>query len=310
MVADTNSGRLFVTDNSSGTDYVTAYKLSDWSVELRLPISNIIRYNGNTQTGIAPSVDGKFLYVYNYNDRTRKDTEPVRYWISVLDLSTGTFLPQEVDLPECGASQLYPMNTRLLVLCYETSDIRVVDMMSLTVSKIMSVSPSQQRSGWSLTGLSAATVLGESAYLVTDNREIHIRNLSATDMDRILVQAASSVQQLSPDRLAAEKVVPIQPIGIAPDGRYLYVPSSTADERSRGIASELDVIDIQSGVVVRTLHPQPFRWITFAHDGSSAFTVVVGPDGFGRKLVRLDLEGGQETDILSGSISPGMIVLP
>ena len=319
LAVDPDAGRLFVTDRqwdnkNQAIDTLTVYRTNDWSIEQQLLVPDIILYFGNTQPSIAVSPDGKYLYVYNYSDRERKAAEPVRYWLSILDLTTWTWLPRNIDLQDCGAARLFPTAPNLLyVLCYDSTDVRVVDIsQSATVSQSGMI-PVQSRSRLGLIGVSSATVVNGIIYLVTENREVHIKDPIVPQADRILTGAASNIRQAAGGRVEAQKIVPFHPIGLSSDGQNLLVPTGTEEERSHGIASEIAIISTKSGEVIRTLHPQPFLWITFASDGATAFTVVAAPDTpkhFGIKLVRLDLTSGAETEILSGAVLPGMVITP
>jgi len=320
LAVDPNAGRLFVTDTqwdsqNQPVDTLTVYRTSDWSIEQRILVPDITLYLFNAETSIAVSPDGKYLYVYNYGARGRKASEPIRYWLSILDLTTWTWLPHEIDLQDCGSARLFPTTPNLLyVLCYGSgsADVRVVDMSQQVVASHSGVIPVQSRSRMGLIGVSSAIVVNGIMYLVTENREVHIKDPLVHQADRILKGAASNTRQAAADRVEAQKIVPFHPIGLSSDGQYLLVPTGTEEERSHGIASEIAIISTESGEVIRTLHPQPFLWVTFASDGATAFTIVVGPDHnhFGTKLVRLDLASGVETEIFSGALMPGMVVTP
>jgi len=320
LAVDPDAGRLFVTDtqwnsNNKAIDTLTVYRTSDWSIEHRMVVQDIVLYVGNTQPSIAVSPDGKFLYVYNYSVRERKGLESVRFWLSILDLTTWTWLPHDVDLENCGAARLYPTTPNLVyVLCYDDSgDVRVVDTSQATAVSRSSITPVQLRSGLGMIGVSSAAVMNGTIYAVSENREIHIKNPTSPQADRILTGAASTIRQTPGGRIEAQKLVSFLPIRLSSNGHYLLVPTGTEEERSHGIASEIALISTETGEVIRTLHPQPFQGITFASDGVTAFTVVANQDApkhYGIKLVRLDLVSGAETEILSGAILPGMVITP
>lgn len=303
IAAHPATNRVFITDavfqGNKAIDYLTVYRTTDWSIERQVPVPDIIRYFGE-YSGIAPSDDGKYLYVYNYNDRTR-GTSPVRYWLSALDLSTGNWLPQQVDLPGCGASQLLVNGSAQVdVLCYDSNDVRTVNTATFAIAQTTSVViAQQQRSAGRLPKVATATLRNGTLYVVGENREVHA--LSQASTDRMLTAAADT-----------DRVVPFQPVALDADGSNLYVPSGSADERSRGLASDITVINVTSGAVVRILHPsRPYRWVTFSSDGTTAFLGLVGDDGkFATSLVRLDLQTGKETQLLQGPVGSGLIVSP
>lgn len=303
IAAHPATNRAFVTDavlqGNKALDYLTVYRTTDWSIEWQVPVPDIIRYFGE-YSGIAPSADGKYLYVYNYNDRTR-GTAPVRYWLSALDLSTGNWLPQQVDLPGCGASQLLVNGSAQVdVLCYDSNDVRTINTATFASAQTTPVViAQQQRSAGRLPKVATATSRNGNLYVVSENREVHV--LSNAGADRILATSAG-----------ADRVVPFQPVALDAAGTNLFVPSGSADERSRGLASDLTVINVATGAVARTLHPsRPYRWVTFSSDGTAAFLGLVGDDGkFATSLVRLDLQTGEETQLLQGPVGSGLVASP
>ncbi len=301
------TGRLIV---SSGGN-LTVYRVTDWGEESRVSVPRIINYPGYGFSGIAASSDGKYVYVYNYYVKKPSGAD---YWVSTLNLETGAWVPQKIDIPDCGASQLFPnAPERLYIVCYGSKDVRVIDTVNQMVLQSVHSNPVQPRSGWTVTGAASGTVLNGTIYIVTDNREMHIKNPNTSQADRVLTGASSAVQEMAPGRLAASKLVPFQPVGIDPRGRILFVPSGTADERSTGLASEIVAVDTVSGNIQRTLRPsQPFRWITFAPDGSAAFALFGSEQViFGNQIARIDLQTGAETVLLkSDHLYPGFVVSP
>jgi DNA-binding beta-propeller fold protein YncE len=301
------TGRLII---SNDVELLT-YRTANWSIEHRITTPNLINYPGYGFSGIAPSTDGKYLYVYKYLVKMPSGAD---YWLSTLDLDNTNWLPQKVDLPNCGASQLFPGGPdRLYVLCYGSQDVRVIDTINQKILQSITVNAIQQSSGWTITGAASGTILNGTIYVVTDNREVHIKNPNTSQLDRVLTTASSTVQQIAPNRVVASKIVPFQPVGIDLRDRTLFVPTGTPDERSTGLASEIAFIDTVSGNVQRTLRPsQPFRWIAFSSDGSAAFILLSTSQViYGDQLIRIDLQTGAETILVRSSrLYPGFIVSP
>jgi hypothetical protein len=298
-------------ETSTNSDYLTIYSMKDWQIEFRVPVPTIIRYNQNSYPSFVPSHDGELLYVYNYNDRTHTSSkpEPLQYWISVFNLSKQNWLSTEINLPGCGASQMFLTNSeQLYVLCYTSNELWVIDTSTLNVSQKHTIEPVHDKSGWMATGLSSAVISDETIYIATNNREIHVKNPNAPEFDKIITSASSTVQKFDSDYYAAQTIVPIQPIGIDPDNNKLYVPTGTMEERSRGIATQLAVFNLHSGELLKTFTLRPFRWIAFSSDGTKAYSVVdTTPDLVGQEVVQINLQTGIEVVLLRGEIYPGLV---
>lgn len=298
LAAHPATRRLFVTDallqGDRAVDTLTVYRTTDWSIERQVPVPDIIRYM-NGSSGILPSNDGKILYVYNYNDRTR-GAAPVRYWLTALNLDTGTWLGSQVDLPNCGASQLIADGpTRVAVLCADSNDIRIVDAGTLTNVEARSIPLTRQRIGNRLPRVAAIVLRGNDLYVVSENREVHV--LSASGAEHVLSASRTT-----------DRMVPFQPMGVD-GGNNLLIPSGSPEELSRGLLSEIAVVNASSGMTVKTLQPsRPFRWAAFSADGSTAFLSVVGADKLATTgLVQMDLQTGNETQVLQGPVGSGFI---
>ncbi len=295
------SGRLFLTSTvveaGAAANYLDVYRTSDWTLERRVAVPEIIRYMGNVPSGIMASPDGRFVHVYNYNDRTR-GASPVQYWLTTYDLSAGAWLPQRVDLPGCGASQLLQGGSRVFVLCYDSHDVRVIDtQVGSALAASIPVAPVIAHAGIGQTSVASGVVSGNSLLIITENREVHVLS-----MDNLSLPA-----RVNEVVAASEKVVPFQPSGM--QGSLLFVPSGSAEERSHGLASRLVAVDTQTGAFVRTLQPsQPFRWVTFGSDGESATLGLATPDAAPNRLIRFDLKTGAETTITSNTVFPGFVL--
>ena len=300
--------RLFVSDatfeNRVAVHFLTAYRTADWSVDLKLQVPSILLPIGGT-SALAPSTDGQYRYVLNYNQLARESEQtPLRYWLSALDLQGGQWLPQTVDLPGCGVGQLVPMEpSRLAVLCHDADDVRIVDTATMAAVQMLPVVAVERAVARGRRAEpSYAVWSGQRLAVVTENREVHVFDAGAGQAaERVLTSAA-----------AKERIVPLGiPVGLGAEGKELLVPSGTTEEVSRGVASELAVVDAATGQVVRSVRPsQPFRWAAFSADGASAWLSLTDQRGLPARLVRLDLQTGAETVVLDQPVSSGFVVAP
>jgi DNA-binding beta-propeller fold protein YncE len=309
MSAPPNTGKLFLTESvmESGTvsNVLDVYLTSDWTLEKRASAPDIIRYTGNVPSGILASSDGRFVYVYNYNDRTR-GSGPVQYWVMTYDVNAGAWLPGRIDMQGCGASQLLQGTdtSRLFVVCSDSRDIRVVDTRAQALTSTQAIQPVAIHSGTGLTSIASAVVSGNNLFAITENREVHELGIAPPSS----ASAALAAPIVHENVASSEKVVPFQPTGI--QANSLFVPSGSPEERSHGLSSRLVVVDARGGQLLRTIQTSTtFRWVTFTDDGQFAFLALAAPDQAATSLVRLDLQKGTETTLLSGtSLGPGYVI--
>ncbi len=288
IAADATGDRLFVTDAGPDGDMLMVYRTSDWSIERQVPVPDIIREIGPASSGIASSADGRYVYVYNYNDRTR-GSSLVDYWLATYDVQTGNWLDKIVDLPNCGLSQLLPGAAGFVsVRCFDTGDVRVVDPINGTVLRTSTV-------------LSNAVALGQNIYSVAADGALQVLN-TETGSVRTVPQQPANTLPLS---------VPRQPIGISLDGSQLYVPVATANEYKQGLAHAVAVIDTTSGQVMRMVEAKnAFSWIAFAPDGSVAYLQLGASGRSDQVFERLDLQTSAEQAILQGPLTLQMVIAP
>jgi len=200
--------RLFVSDatfeNRMAVPSLTAYRTADWSVDLKLQVPSILLPIGGT-SALAPSTDGQYLYVLNYNQLARESEQtPLRYWLSALDLQGGQWRPQTVDLPGCGVGQLVPMEpSRLAVLCHDADDVRIVDTATMAAVQMLPVVAVERAVARGRRAEpSYAVWSGQRLAVVTENREVHVFDAGAGQAaERVLTSAA-----------AKERIVPLEPV--------------------------------------------------------------------------------------------------
>ena len=296
MAASSNSSRFFVTDakwqNGHAVDYLSVYDTNTWRLTAEIPVPDIIRYIGDDHpTGIAPSTDGKYLYVYNYSDRDA--TSPVRYWLSILDLQTDQWVGQ-IDLPDCGPARiLVSASSPLSVLCYDTEDIRVLNTQNNAVSAVSDV-PMQVHNvgGSNQSRVGSGLAFGSQLYVVRDDQDVEHASVTST-----------GVGVWTHGVVAAQRSVGFKDIGVDPVTAQLLVPVGTPDENSRGLSSAILVADSHSGASVRTIRPKArFRDVAFSTDGSSAF-VVGDQNGNGSGVSQINLTSGTERQVFTGPVS-------
>ncbi len=290
IASDAKGDRLFVTDagwpNQSG-DILTVYRTTDWSIERQVPVTDIIRYIGQG-TGITASTDGRYAYVYNYNDRTR-GSGPVDYWLSTYDVKAGKWLDKSVDLAGCGNSQLMAGASNMVyVHCSDTGDLRVIDPASGSVVRTIPLG-------------SRAVSLGQDVYSVGSDGGIQVLNTTNGGIRTVPHQGADNLNLSVPDI----------PFGITPDGGQVIVPFGTAGEVENGTAHAFAVIDVQTGKTDRTVQAdQTFNWVTFSPDGSTAFLEIGKGDDPQHFLEQIDLRDGTTTAVLQAPIAPQMVIAP
>lgn len=306
IAADAQGDRLVVTDAGPDGDMLTVYRTTDWSVERQVHVPDIMRYLG-IGTGIAVSSDGRYVYVYNYNDRTQ-GSGPVDYWLATYDVQAGQWLDKTVDLHDCGVSQLMAGASGMVyVRCYNTGELHVVDPIQGTIVRTMPLS-----SVVVALGESVYTVLGISpgpAFSTVDSRgAIQVLNAS-TGSVRMVPQNGVAALPTAP---AGQSIgAPDQPLGISPNGRQLFVPIGSESEYRQQLANSIAVIDTQTGKVIRWIEiGNAFHWIAFSPDDSFAFVEEGRLGAPGQRLVRVDLQTGAQTSVLQAPLSPQMVVAP
>ena len=278
---------MFVTDagwpNQSG-DILTVYRTTDWSIERQVPVTDIIRYIGQG-TGITASTDGRYAYVYNYNDRRGVRTS--RLWLSTYDVKAGKWLDKSVDLAACGNSQLMAGASNMVyVHCSDTGDLRVIDPASGSVVRTIPLG-------------SRAVSLGQDVYSVGSDGGIQVLNTTNGGIRTVPHQGADNLNLSVPDI----------PFGITPDGGQVIVPFGTAGEVENGTAHAFAVIDVQTGKTDRTVQvDQTFNWVTFSPDGSTAFLEIGKGDDPQHFLEQIDLRDGTTTAVLQAPIAPQRVI--
>lgn len=314
FVAHPASQRLFVTyspaPENEGADVLAAIRTSDWSTEFTMPVTDLVRYHGSSLMGLAVSPDGKTVYTYHYNDRTRGDAPP-EYWIATLDVVTRSW-QGKVMLPGCGPASLAPLTSeRVAVFCFSDdgnkNTLRVADVAEGVVISSETVAASTlDRERSSYARVEAVAVSGSGFTAITDDAEViggeltaNNQALEASDLRHERVSGDSSAREL---RVALPTTLQID--------SHLLVPMSNPEESATGIASHIGLIDARSGRSLKRVETQPFRAIAFTSTGDAAATVPVDDRGYSYGANYVNLLTGETRPLLAEPASAKIIVFP
>lgn len=287
------AGRIAVPDLLNEEDEfrlgVKIYRMSDGALDREISIQTILRCIGGPCINVTFSQDGQRLHVQQYETQPGEVGNQADYWLGTFDLNAGKWLP-DVDLQGCGSSNHLEAIApdEVIALCSEAG-LYVVDTEQFTA-----------RSAGYRFNNAAMVSYGRTFIIAYDDRAICVQ---PRDGDRTSATCHSTAKADSEE----DYVQPAASLGMSPDGTRLYVPTGThnvpEDSERNYITSRIAVISTENWAVERTIDVGfSFAEIVFSTDASTAYVISEHEDDVA-KLMRIDLQSGDQTELASGAIS-------
>ncbi len=243
---------------------------------------------------MAISPDGRWLYSYKYH----QISDEVFSYVATFDTVQLRFLTEKAPLPYCGgAAALLPFSDqRLNVICYDTADVRFLELTKSGAAVPFTTSDKGLPSKLSLwprgvaehsrrvgpgflsaDGNMLTVILGDGRFFRIDKESRKIMQTDAIDTEarKITTTAVKNTINAIDDWLA-DSWIRYQAPTLSPDGTMLYVGVGRLIHLRQGVQSFDRIMAFDSQTLkrvgtIKTSHP--FFSLTLSKDGSRLFAI-------------------------------------
>ncbi|NIT59521.1 MAG: hypothetical protein GWN00_25875 [Aliifodinibius sp.] len=228
---------------SQGEDHLFAVDAQNGNEIWRISIKDRVKYSTGGLSTLALSPEGRWLYLYSYpwcNLHYNSDGQ-VPYWLQIVDTTTGQVLPETIPLPGCGGATFTftPTVGDLYVTCFESNDVRFINLQTRQVEQQLSVPNAPDVLGFP--GGIAGSVLssdGHQSYIVTDNFKVVVVDIAQ--------RTITSQVDLAPQIGGDQPTVSYGLVALSDDGTKLIIGENLQEIPGTDTATELYIFDTNS----------------------------------------------------------------
>lgn len=294
-------------EDSARQEYLEVYRLSDWSLQTRLPMDCRAHFNVSPQwSTFLPSPDNSLIYIYK--SRTLRDHH-AQDFICGLDVDALTLSSWNFQIPECVAGWSVSGGRAHAQMLFVADGVEVgrLPYGDLEQKAVFWLGPDE--------GMGPAVPLGSRPRVHSDLGHARAilyapkRTLSVvvcTDGTTHLIDPIDfrylERQQL---RLRKGFAMPIFAAQLDPQGRFLYVGTATGENRHQGLVERIVVHDLEQGKIQSEwVLEEPFVHMTLTGAGDH----ICGVSLESNKLYILESRMGQAEAVMQLDGSPQYVI--
>ncbi len=261
-------------------------------------IDNADRAYYNVQpaySNMAFSPSGRWLYV---SKLALVGPQTILYWVATLDTRTNKFLPERAEIPNCGSTQLLPLDKerQLQVVCTDTMDVRAVKIMPSGAAAALTTklkrpgrAPRADTPAYSFLASD-----GSNTTVTVDGRILKVDTTGQTVMEVAAVNLPTARWIHSGAR--------------SPDKNRVYISLQVPSDVNQGqwLADRINAYDLRNLNQLGSVETsRPFSYLAMSRDGRFIYAV----DSDGAKVLVIDTTTLKETRTISNvGVSPSLML--